>query len=341
MSQYLLYFYPTDINKIDFKLLMNNSFQSISYPAQIDNSNSFLFQYISPYRNPGISPYLNWLTKSKKIIREYCLFFIKKIYQILHFNYNLSSDGWDLDPNRFKIYFQNILFNPDYKVQIPDMKEFNIGDLNVSDYLGPDSPEFKALSQIYNRQSLDIKSYLTRRYFKIIDSITELLKKGLIFPYISIKNLDLIEEITIILPNVKQELNKTIIKIFSFFNVGFIYEVEGEYFIHGFDEVIKFENGMMIKLRLPDCQLDEFEKLFDLIFEYLEIDQYLVLNDLVDGKNLIKSTFKELKFLETYNPLINLIWNDKDKKWRNHKLFNEKFEPVYPDLFYGKDKYNL
>ena len=341
MSQYLLYFYPTDINKIDFKLLMNNSFQSISYPAQIDNSNSFLFQYISPYRNPGISPYLNWLTKSKKIIREYCLFFIKKIYQILHFNYNLSSDGWDLDPNRFKIYFQNILFNPDYKVQIPDMKEFNIGDLNVSDYLGPDSPEFKALSQIYNRQSLDIKSYLTRRYFKIIDSITELLKKGLIFPYISIKNLDLIEEITIILPNVKQELNETIIKIFSFFNVGFIYEVEGEYFIHGFDEVIKFENGMMIKLRLPDCQLDEFEKLFDLIFEYLEIDQYLVLNDLVDGKNLIKSTFKELKFLETYNPLINLIWNDKDKKWRNHKLFNEKFEPVYPDLFYGKDKYNL
>ena len=100
--------------------------------------------------------------------------------------------------------------------------------------------------------------------------------------------------------------------------------------------MIKFENGMMIKLRLPDCQLDEFEKLFDLIFEYLEIDHYLVLNDLVDGGNLIKSTFKELKFLETYNPLINLIWNDKDKKWRNHKLFNENFEPVYPDLFFGE-----
>ena len=341
MSQYLLYFYPTDINNIDFRLLMSNSFQSVKYPAQIDNSNSFLIQYLFPYRNHGISPYLNWLTKSKKIIREYCLFFVKKVYQILHFNYNLSSDGWDLDPNRFKIYFQNILFNPDYKVQIPVIKEFNIGDLKVSDYYGPDSPEFKALSQIYNRQSLDIKSYLTRRYFTLINHITELLKKDLIFPYISVKNLDLIEEITIILPNVKQELNKTIIKIFSFFNVGFIYEVEGEYFIHGFDEVIKFENGMMIKLRLPDCQLDEFEKLFDLIFEYLEIDHYLILNDLVDGENLIKSTFKDLKFLETYNPLINLIWNDKDKRWLNHKLFNEKFEPVYPDLFYGKDKYNL
>ena len=341
MSQYFLYFYPTNINQIDFKLLMSNSFQSVKYPAQIDNSNSFLFQYIFPYRNPGISTYLNWLTKSKKIVREYCLFFVKKAYQILHFNYNLSSAGWDLDPNRFKIYFQNVLFNPDYKIQIPDMKEFNIGDLNVSDYYGPDSPEYKALSQIYNRKSLDIKSYLTRRYFKIIGNITELLNKGLIHPYISVKNLDLIEEITIILPNVKQELNEIIITVFSFFNVGFIYEVEGEYYIHGFDEVIKFENGLMIKLRLPDCQLDEFERLFDLIFEYLEIDHYLILNDLVDGENLIKSTFKELKLLETYNPLINLIWNDKDKKWRNHKLFNEKFEPFYPDLFYGKDKYDL
>jgi len=341
MCQYSLYFYPTDVNQIDFKLLMNNSFQSISYPAQIDNSNSFLCQYIFPFRNPGISPYLNWLTKSKKIVREYCLFFVKKVYQILHFNYNLSSDGWDLDPNRFKIYFQNILFNPDYKVQIPAMKEFNIGDLNVSDYYGPDSPEFKALSQIYNRKSLDIKSYLTRRYFKIIGNITELLNKGLIHPYISVKNLEIIEEITIILPHVKQELNKTIIKIFSFFNVGFIYEVEGEYYIHGFDEVIKFENGMMIKLRLPDCQLDEFEKLFDLIFKYLEIDHYLVLNDLVDGENLIKSTFHEFGTLETYNPLINLIWNDKDKRWRNHKLFNEDFKPVYPNLSYGKYKYDL
>jgi len=62
LSPYSLYFYPTDINQIDFKLLLNNSFLSISYPAQIDNSNSFFIQYIYPYRNPGISPYSNWLT---------------------------------------------------------------------------------------------------------------------------------------------------------------------------------------------------------------------------------------------------------------------------------------
>ncbi len=341
MSQYSLYFYPTDINQIDFKLLLNNSFQSISYPAQIDNSNSFLIKFISPYRNPGVSTYLNWLTRSKKIVREYCLFSVKKMYQVFHFNYNLSPEGWDFDPNRFKIYFQNVLFNPDYKVQIPGLKEFNVGDLASANYLGPDSAEFKALSHVYNWKSLDIKSYLTKRYFTIHASLIELLKKGLIQPYISLKNLDVAEEITIILPDVKKEYNESILKIFSFFNIGFIYEMEGEYYIHGFDDIIKFENGFMIKLYFPDCQIDEFEKLFNLLFEYMGIDHYIILNDLVDGKNLIKSIFTGLKFLETYNPLTNLIWNDKDKRWRNHKLFNENFEPVYPDLFYGKKNYDL
>ncbi|NHJ19927.1 MAG: hypothetical protein EAX91_03200 [Candidatus Lokiarchaeota archaeon] len=341
ISQYFLYFYPTHINQVDFKLLLNNSFQLISYPAQIDNSNSFLCQYLFPYRNPGVSSYLNWLTKSKKIIREYCLFFIKKIFQILHFNYNLNPDGWDLDPNRFKMYFQNILFNPEYNVQIPYLKEFNIGDLNSSKYLGPNSPEFKALSQIYNWKPIDIKSYITRRYFKIISSFASLLKKGLISPYISLKNLDIVDEITIILPAVKKELNEIIQNIFSFFNIGFVYEMEGEYYIHGFEDVIKFENGIMIKLFFPDCQIDEFEKLFDLLFEYMEIDYYLILHDLVEGKALLKNTFQSLKFLDTYNPLTNLIWNDKDKRWRNHKLFDENFKPVYPDLFYGKNTYKL
>jgi len=341
MSQYSLYFYPTDINQIDFKLLLSNSFQSINYPAQIDNSNSFLIRYIFPFRNPGISSYLNWLTKSKKKIREYCLFFVKKMYQVFHFNYNLDPEGWDLDPNKFKIYFQNVLFNPDYKLEVPKLKEFIIGDSNGSNYLGPESVEFKALSEVYGKKSLDIKTYRTKRYFNINKSIAELLQKDLIIPYISVKNLDIIEKVTIILPNIKKEHNESILKIFSFFNIGFIYEMEGEYYIHGFEDVIKFENGIMIKLYFPDCQIDEFEKLFDLLFEYMEIDHYLILNDLIDGENLIKSTFNGLKFLETYNPLTNLIWNDKDKKWRNHKLFNENFEPVYPDLFFGKKNYDL
>ena len=47
--------------------------------------------------------------------------------------------------------------------------------------------------------------------------------------------------------------------------------------------------------------------------------------------------------IETFghNPLTNLIWNSKDKRWRNHKLFNENFEPIYPDMFFGKKNYDL
>ena len=38
------------------------------------------------------------------------------------------------------------------------------------------------------------------------------------------------------------------------------------------------------------------------------------------------------KLFKRYNPLINLRWNNKDKIWMNNKLYNEKFEPLYPDL---------
>ena len=138
--------------------------------------------------------------------------------------------------------------------------------------------------------------------------------------------------IYIILPNVKLELNKTLLKIFSFFNYGFIYEIEGEYFIDGFPKQLKFENGLMIKLYLPKCELHEFMRIFDLLFDYLEIKDYLVLNDLVDGAELLKSIYGGLDFLKDYNPLKNLKWNSKDKQWMNHKLFTQKFEPIYPDL---------
>jgi len=330
-GQYNLYFYPTDLTEIDFKHVLHNSFQKVKYPINIDNCHSFLIKFIWPYRNPNIS-LLNWLVKSKKVIREYCLFFIKKGFQIFHFNYNLSVKEWDLDPNRFRIYFQNILFNPDYKLQIPGLKEFNIGNLNISKYYTPESSEYKALTQLYNWKSIDLKSYLGTRNYSVVNQIIELLEKKLIFPFISIKNLDLNKKIFIILPNVNKEYNEKLLKIFNFFNIGFIYEIEGEYYIHGFPEEIKFENGLMIKLYLPDCQLDEFLKLFDLVFEYFEIKHYILLNDVVNGKYLLKSMYGGLDFLKSYNPLKNLIWNNKDKIWINHKLFTNKFEKLYPPL---------
>ncbi len=330
-GQYYVYIYPYNLDEIDFRLLLDNSFQKVQYPVFMDKSTSIFIKYLWPYRNPNLS-YIHWLAKSKKDIREYCIFFIKKIYQLFHFNYNVSSNNWIYDSNRFKIYMQNILYNPNYKVQISKLKEFNVGNLNISHYNGPDSSDFENLTKIYNWHSIDIKSYILTKKLSMINPIIDLLEKGLIFPYLNLKNLDLLEKIYIILPNVKQELNKQLIEIFSFFNLGFIYEIEGEYFIYGISEEVKFENGLMIKLYFPDCDLNEFIKLFELLFHYLKIEHYLILNDLVDGKNLLKSIYRNLNFLKDYNPLKNLTWNPKDKIWMNNKLFNEIFEPIYHDL---------
>jgi hypothetical protein len=334
-SQYYLYFYPLNLNEIDFKHLLHDSFQKIKFSASIDNSNSFMIQYIWPFRNPNIS-LLNWLTKSKKAIREYCLYFIKKVYQIFHFNRNLGINEWDLDPNRFKAHFQNILFNPDSKSLPLNLREFNTGNLKISDYLTPESPEYEALTQMYDWKCIDIKSYLGSRNFTLVNNIIDLIERKLIFPYVSIKNLGLIDKIYIVLPNIKKEYFEKILKIFNFFNIGFIFEIEGEYYIYGMSEEVKFENGLMIKLYLPECQLDEFERLYDQLFEYLGIKHYIILNDLVDGKDFLKSIYGNLNFLNDYNPLKNLIWNEKDKIWMNHKLFNEKFEKIYPDLIQNR-----
>lgn len=331
LGQYFLYMYPTDIEEIDIKLLLMNTFQKISNPICIGNSNSFFIKYLLPYRNPNLT-YIHWLAKSKKILREYCGFFIKKVYQIFHFNYNLSSEGWVYSADKFKGYMQNILFNPNYEVQVPEIKEFTIGEKKDTRYFEPNSPEFESLTQIHDWHAIDMKSYLGTTKHSKINHITSLLKKNLIFPYLSLKNLELTEELHVIIPNLKPELNDKLIKIFSFFNLGFMHEIEGEAYIHGFDKEIQFENGLYIKLFFPPCELNEFFRVFDLLFEYLEIKHYLILSNLVSAKNLLKSVYGSLEFLKSYNPLKNLKWNEKDKIWMNHKLFSQEFEKQYPPL---------
>ncbi|MFX1574630.1 MAG: hypothetical protein ACFFB0_17975 [Promethearchaeota archaeon] len=330
-EQFFLYLYPTDMNEIDFKMLLINTFQKVQYPACIDNSNSLFIKYIMPHRTPNMK-YINWLTKSKKVIREYCACSVKKVHQIFHFNYNLNSEGWEYNSDKFKKYLQNILFNPNYKVQVPETKTFNLDEIEGQKHFGPDSPEFEALTQIYNWCPLDLKTYLGTKKRTIINHITTLLRKNLIFPYLSLKSLGFQEKLYIILPNTKKEQKETLIKIFSFFNLCYIFRIEGEFFIYGFPQEKKFENGIMIKLYLPKCELSEFIKIFDLLFQNLEINHYLILRDLIDGTNLIKSIYGNLDFLNSYNPLTNLKYNPKDKIWMNHKLFTKKFEYIYPNL---------
>ncbi len=336
LGQYYLFLYPTDMNEIDFKLLLLNTFQKINYPTSIDNSNSLFINYIMPYDSPQLS-YIHWLARSKNIIREYCGFFIKKVYNIIQFDNNLTLEGWNYDKDRFKMHMQTILFNPKYQIENLFIKEYEVGNKSISSYFGPESPEFESLSQIYNRQSIDIKSYLITKKVLTISHITSLLRKNLIFPYLSLKNLDLHNKVYIIVPNLKKEMIKSLVKVFSFFNLVHISEITGEYFIYGFDQEKRFPTGLMIKIYFPKCEISEFERLFDLLFEYLEVKDYLILNDLVDGNELIKSIYADEDLLKFYNPLKNLKWNEKKKCWKKPKVFTSKFEPIYPNLI-SKDK---
>jgi len=329
LGEYYLYIRPTNMEKVDLRLLMINTFKKVRYSTDIAQIKSIFIKYIFPRRNPNIA-YLNWLTKSKKVVSEYCLFSLKKIYLILHFNYNLTPNGWYLDSNKFKSFMQKVLFNPNFQVNISHIREFNLSALPSANY-GPESSYFKDLTQIYSWNSINLKSVLGTRKLSLIEAIKRLVKRKLIIPYIKLKNLELIEKIYIILPEVKPEINEKMVEIFSFFNFGYIYQIECKYFITGFDLEKSSGNGLLIKLYLPNLELSEFKRLFDLLFQYLNVD-YIILNDMIDGKNLIKNIFGDLSFLKLYNPLKNLIWNEKDKIWMNHKLFNEKFEPIYPDL---------
>ena len=190
---------------------------------------------------------------------------------------------------------------------------------------------------LYSIRPADLKSHLGAPKFAIYDKILDLLKKGLIFPYITLKNLDFQDKISIIFPNINHGIIDKILQIFSFFNMCRIYEIEGEFYIYGFGRQESFENGLLIEIWFPKCELDEFFEVFDTLFEYFEIKHYLILTDLVDGTYLIKSVYGNLDLLKKYNPLKNLKWNEKDKIWMNHKLFTEKFEPIYPKLIPDED----
>ena len=337
LSQYYLYFYPTDLNRIDFKSLLINSFQSVKYNLGFDASRSFLIKYLFPFQNPNLA-YVNRIVKTDRIVREYCMFAIKKAYHILHANNNLPSDNWSVDPKKFEIYAQKVLFNPNYSVPPLPIKKFDLGKIPTERVLGPENYEFKRLSEIYSRKSFDPYSPVFSNK-KLTGCVRELLESGLLFPYLKLKNLGLYEKLYIIAPKVSSKAKETLLTLFSYFNYCFIYEIEGETFISGLDEVIRFSEGLFVKLYLPDCNVGEIEQLFRQIFQVLGIERYVILENMVKNQEFLKSVYGDLGFLKDYNPMLNLKWSPKDQKWLNHKLYDQNFNPIYPDLLYGKKTY--
>ena len=336
LSQFYLFIDCPNLNDIDFKILFLNSFQSLKFPMCIDDTVPFVIKYIMPYNNPN-SKYLNWLTKSKKNTRSYCFYSVQKEHRIFHLNKNLTAKGWVYNKDDFKIYAEKILFREDYNPQLPEMIDLNFQKPLTGTIFCPDSPEFQALIKIYSTKSIDIKSFLGTKKRATVDALMILLEKDLIFPYLSLKNLGFNEVIRIILPETTSPIQKKLLQIFSFFNLCTVSEIGGKYFIQGFNKEKQFENGTSIKINFPVTHVGFFIDVFIKLFEYLEIEHYIILHDLGDGEHIIKSTFENVESFKSYNPLTNLIWDEVDKMWKNHKIYNENHEPIYPDLFYSKN----
>ncbi len=125
-----------------------------------------------------------------------------------------------------------------------------------------------------------------------------LIKEGLVFPNTTFKNLGFREKIHFLLLNLEEDMGDTLKEIFQFFNFGYIYDVEGEYYIYGFKKEKKIKKGLMVKLYLPECEMSEILRTLDYVFLYLKVERYLIITDLVDGKNLIKSIYGNTEFLK-------------------------------------------
>jgi len=323
-SNYFLWFATSNLKIINKKSLLINTFLSVKYPAEINqNLCSFLINYLFPYRTPNDS-YFNWLLKSKKIFSEYLLFSIKNLYQILHFNYNISPEGWDLDANHFNSFAKKVIYKQKYTLPLPSLKKYDLSTIS-NILMEPKSQEFNDLKNLYNYQPDDLKSFLAQDNHYKSDSFRNLHSKKLLFSYLELKNLGFREIFYFIIPDISPKIIDTLIKIFGFFNYCFIFEIQGEFFLNGMNDVHYFEDGLFIELHLPDCEFSEFCNAFHEIFDLLGVKRYSIIHDLLDGKKFLKETFEDLTFLDSYNPLTNLEWNKKDKIWMNPKLFDEKF----------------
>ncbi len=337
MGQYYLYINTPHLSNLDFKLLFNNIFQKVWHPLHPLDVQSLFIRYIFPFKNPNMA-YINLLALHRKMISEYCMFFVKKMHVLCHFERSLGPKGWNIDAKNFRSFVRRNLHNSKLTMSDVVVKSYTLGNMDTSTYLSPNSQDFHDLKELYGCKGKDIKLILGTNRKNLSNTVLNLLKKKLIVPYLKLKNLNFMEKLVIILPDLFPEVTQKVIRAFSFFNYGFIYEIEGQYFIQGLDEEKKFQNGIMIKLYLPPLELSPFQTQFKELFHYLGIEKYLIINDLYEAKKLLQSVYGDSDVFKSYNPLKNLKWNTQTKVYNNPKLFGEGVTPIYPKLIPDDDE---
>ncbi|TFG24499.1 MAG: hypothetical protein EU532_12510 [Promethearchaeota archaeon] len=311
LSQFVSYCVFNDMNQVEFNSFLIENLLKIEYPACLDSTIPILSFCVLP-QNELNQSFLKPFNTPDKNIREYCGFFIKEIILLFHFQLNFTPEGLDYDSSIFKEHLQNVLFNKKYQFNTPNDIIYNFSDKENESKFRLDSPEYSDLCEIFDFKPIDIKSYIGTKKVKTVERIQNLLKKNLIFPYIKLKNLGFQENIYFFIPNLNQGSMDTLIKIFSWFNYGFIHKIEGNFYIQGVEAPLDFEYGLMMEIYFPKCELAEFKQLFDLVFEYLEIDYYLILKDFINGDILVKNLYEDPNFFDTHHPLRNVKNDGKD-----------------------------
>ncbi len=262
----------------------NKSFLRLKYSSSIENNPHFLLSYLQNLESCN-DIYLEIAEMEE--IQEFCSFQVKTVSFLFDFQANITDSGWDYNEDFFKRHIKKVLsdqdLNSDHRIH-----NYDLYNNNSSHFYSIDSKEYRTLLKIYDLEPIDIKSFLLTKKIKTIEIIKDLIGRALIIPYISVKNAGFRDSIYFIIPNIKKKDLIKLKRIFSFFNYGFIYEIEGAYKISGQEGVNRFDEGLFIKIKLHKCIISNFVQHIDLLFEDLNINDYLLLINLIDGTQKIK-----------------------------------------------------
>jgi len=284
LSLNFMYFKNSNLDLEELRTKFGKSILKLKYSSSIENNPNFLLSYIQDLESYNDN-YLEIAEMGD--IQEFCYFQVKKVSFLFDFHTNITDNGWDYNEDFFNLHIKDVLSNQELKPYYL-IKDYNLHNNNNSHFYKINSKEYQDLMKIYNWESIDIKSYLLTKKIKTIEIIKDLVGKGLILPYISIKNVGFRDSIYFIIPNIKKKDLIILKGIFSFFNYGFIYEIEGAYKILEQDRINQFNEGLFIKLKLPECKISGFVQLIDLLFEDLDIHNYVILVNLINGSHKIK-----------------------------------------------------